>query len=103
MKAYRYLEEADREFQEHIGYFAGVSRTVALRFVDEVEAAVKEIRRYPQIGAPMTRNIRKRVLTGFKYSILYVDAPGEIIIVAVAPHRRRPFYWRKRMRNLLDR
>ena len=100
MKAYRYLDEADQEFQDHIGYFAGVSRTTATRFVDAVEAAVTEIRQYPQIGAPLTRLVRKRVMTSFKYSILYVDAANEIIIVAVAPHRRRPGYWRKRLRLL---
>lgn len=100
MKAYRYLEEADQEFQEHIGYFVGISLIVATKFVDDVEAAVREIRQYPEIGAPMTRKVRKRVLTDFKYSVLYVDAPDEIIIVAVAPHRRRPGYWRKRLRQL---
>ena len=100
MKAYRYLEEADQEFQEHIGYFDGVSRAVALRFVDAVEAAIHEIRRHPEIGAPLTRRVRKRVLTRFKYNILYIDTPAEIIIIAIAPHRRRPGYWRKRLKYL---
>jgi len=100
LKAYRYLEEADQEFQEHIGYFAGVSHAVAVRFVDDVEAAVNEIRQYPEIGARITRQVRKRVLTDFKYTILYVDRPNEIVIVAITPHRRRPGYWRKRLRQL---
>jgi hypothetical protein len=100
LKAYRYLDEADQEFQEQVGYFDGISRIVAMKFLDDVEAAVNEIRRYPQIGAPLTRQVRKRVLTGFKYSILYVDTPQELLIVAVAPHRRRPGYWRKRLRQL---
>jgi toxin ParE1/3/4 len=98
LKAYRYLEEADQEFHEHIGYFDGISRIVAIKFVDAVEAAVSEIRQYPQIGAPLTRRVRKRVLAGFKYSVLYADMPDEIIIVAIAPHKRRPGYWRKRLR-----
>jgi plasmid stabilization system protein ParE len=100
LKAYRYLLEADQELQEQVGYFADISRKVAIKFVDEVEAAVNAIRQYPQIGPRLTRAVRKRVLTGFKYSILYVDTPNEIVIVAVAPHRRRPGYWRKRLRQL---
>jgi toxin ParE1/3/4 len=100
LKEYRFLEETDQEFQEHIGYFLGYSGTAAGKFVNEVEAAVRDIREYPQIGAPISRIVRQRVLTGFKYSILYVDTPAEIIIVAVAPHRRRPGYWRRRLRNL---
>lgn len=97
MKPYRFLEEADQEFQEHIGYFLNNSISAADRFVVEVEAAVRDIRTYPEIGSHITRLVRQRVLTGFKYSILYVDTSAEIIIVAVAPHRRRPGYWRKRL------
>jgi plasmid stabilization system protein ParE len=100
LKAYRFLEEAEQEFHEHLGYFIGYSRGAAGRFVSEVEAAVRDIREYPHVGAPISRLVRQRVLTGFKYSILYVDTPTEIIIVAIAPHRRRPGYWRIRLRNL---
>ena len=92
MKAYRFLEEADQEFQEHIGYFISHSLTAAENFVDEVAGAVRDTREHPQVGAPISPIVRQRVLTGFRYSILYVDTPDEIIIVAVAPHRRRPGY-----------
>ena len=98
MKAYRFLEEADQEFQEHIGYFISHSLTAAENFVDA--GAVRDIREYPQVGAPISPIVRQRVLTGFRYSILYVDTPDEIIIVAVAPHRRRPGYWRRRLHHL---
>lgn len=100
MKAYRFLEEADQEFQENIGYFISHSLTAAENFVDEVAEAVRDIREYPQVGTPISPIVRQRVLTDFKYSILYVDTPDEIIIVAVAPHRRRPGYWRRRLRHL---
>lgn len=100
MKAYRFLEEADQEFQEYIGYFISHSLTAAEKFVDEVAVAVRNIREYPQIGSPISPIVRQRVLTGYKYSILYVDTPTEIIIVAVAPHRRRPGYWRRRLRHV---
>ncbi|MBV9071192.1 MAG: hypothetical protein JO231_20930 [Acidobacteria bacterium] len=68
--------------------------------MDEVAVAVGDIRTHPQIGSPISRVVRQRVLTGYTYSILYVDTPAEIIIVAVAPHRRRPGYWRRRLRGL---
>jgi toxin ParE1/3/4 len=100
LKAYRFLEEADQEFQEHIVYFISHSLTAAEKFVDEVRAAVHDIREYPQVGSPISPIVRQRVLTGYKYSILYVDTPHEIIIVAVALHRHRPGYWRRRLRHL---
>ena len=99
MKAYRFLEEADQEFQEHIGYFTGHSLTAAEKFVDEVGIAIRDIREYPQVGSLISPTVRQRVLTSYKYSVLYVDAPHEIIVVAVAPHHRRPGYWRRRLRT----
>ncbi|HEU4889598.1 MAG TPA: type II toxin-antitoxin system RelE/ParE family toxin [Thermoanaerobaculia bacterium] len=100
MKAYRFLIEARNEFHEQIGYFDTHSPALGDRFVDAVEAAIRDFRTYPQIGSPVSRRVRQRVLRGFPYSVLYVDTPAEIIIVAVAPHKRRPGYWRKRLRNL---
>jgi len=100
LKAYRFLEEADQEFQEHIGYFISHSLTAAEKFVNEVAVAVRDIREYPLVGSPISPLVRQRVITGYKYSILYVDTPAEIIIVAVAPHRRRPGYWKRRLRRL---
>ena len=100
MKPYRFLEEADDEFQEQIAYFDGISRSRGDAFIDEVDAAVRDIRTYPDHGAPVTRKVRQRVLHSFKYSVLYVDRASEIVIVAVAPHKRRPGYWRHRLRAL---
>jgi hypothetical protein len=40
------------------------------------------------------------VLRAFKHNLFYVNASNEIIIVALAPHRRRPGYWRKRLKSL---
>jgi toxin ParE1/3/4 len=100
LKAYRFLVEARHEFQEQIGYFDGLSPARGDRFVDAIEAAIRDIRTYPRIGSPIARTVRQRVLRAFPYSVLYVDTPDEIIIVAVAPHKKRPGYWRKRLRNL---
>ena len=100
MKAYRFLDEAEQELQEHIGYFDSVSRAVALTFAAAVETAINEIRHYPEIGAPLTRRVRKRVLTKFEYNILYINTTSEIIVIAIAPHKRRPGYWRRRLKHL---
>ena len=40
MKAYRFLDEADQELHEQIGYFLSRSLTAAEKFVGEVEAAL---------------------------------------------------------------
>ena len=60
MKAYRFLAEADQEFHEQIGYYLGRSISAAENYVGEVEAAVREIREYPEIGGPLSPVVRQR-------------------------------------------
>ncbi|MBV9494742.1 MAG: type II toxin-antitoxin system RelE/ParE family toxin [Acidobacteria bacterium] len=100
MKPYRFLREADDEFHEHIAYFDGYSLSSGDRFIAEVADAVSDIRRYPESGSRISRRVRKRVLHTYKYSVLYVDTPSEIVIVAVASHRRKPGYWKRRLGRL---
>jgi plasmid stabilization system protein ParE len=100
VKPYRFLEEADTEFQEQIAYFDEQSAGLGDRFVADVEAAVRNICEYPESGWQLSRNVRKRVLRVFHYNVLYVNEPEEVVVIAVAPHKRRPGYWRKRLRTL---
>ena len=100
MKRYRFLEEADAEFQEHISYYDQQASGLGDRFIEDVDRLIRIIRRWPESGVRVAKNVRKRVLRVFKFGILYVDEPDEIIIVAIAHHKRRPGYWRKRLRKL---
>lgn len=100
MKPYRFLPEADTEFQEQIRYYDEQAAGLGDKFIAQVEAAISHVREYPDSGAPVSRNLRKHVLRAFKHNLLYVNAPEEIIVIAVAPHRRRPRYWRRRLKQL---
>jgi len=100
VKSYRFLEEADAEFHEHIAYYDEQVDGLGDKFIADVENVIAQIRRYPASGALVSRNLRKRVLRIFRHNVFYVDTASEIIIVAVASHWRKPGYWRKRLRNL---
>ena len=100
MKPYRFLDEADAEFQEQISYYDEQVAGLGDKFLGDVESVVSQIRQYPESGRQVSRNVRVRVLRIFKHNIYYVNSPAEIIVVAVAPHRRKPGYWRKRLEKL---
>ena len=34
---------------------------------------------------------------GFPVSVVYRPSETGILVVAIAPHRKRPFYWRSRV------
>lgn len=100
MKPYRFLEEADAEFFAAIAYYDAASRATGDAFITAVETAVRHVRAYPEIGPRIMKDVRKRVIAAFPYSLLYVNDPDEIIVIAVAPHKRRPRYWRERLRQI---
>ena len=100
MKPHRFLREADSEFQEQIRYFDGQAAGLGDRFIADVDATVQEIRTYPDSGSPLSPILRKRILRVFKHSIYYVNQDDAVVIVAVAPQRRRPGYFRKRLKEL---
>lgn len=99
MKAYRFLAEARDEFKEQVAYFDGQVTGLGDKFIHDVEAAVRAIREHPESGSPVSRNVRKKVLGAFPFNIFYVVTGEEVVIVAVAAHRRRPRYWRRRVRT----
>jgi ParE toxin of type II toxin-antitoxin system, parDE len=100
VKPYRFIKEANLEFQDHIAYYDEQASGLGDKFIADVHAIVSDIRVYPASGRLVSRNLRKRVLRVFRHNIFYLNEPDEIIIVALAPHWRRQKYWRSRLRNL---
>jgi toxin ParE1/3/4 len=100
LKAYRFLDDAETELQEQIAYLNERSAGLGTRFVAEIASALLDIRQHPEIGPRITRRVRRRVLQVFHYSLIYVNQQDELVIIAIAPHSRRPGYWRKRLRKL---
>ena len=97
MKPYRFHREADAEFTDALGYYAGLGPELGGRFYDEVEQVIAAVcahpRRFRQIDSP----VRRHLLPDFPYALLYIDKPDRVWIIAVAPLKREPYYWRHRL------
>jgi hypothetical protein len=52
---------------------------------------------FPDSGRPFGRRLRRTLVRGFPYGLLYRVEPSRILIVAVAHLHRRPGYWRSRL------
>ena len=100
MKPYRFIPEADAELENDVRYFEAQETGLGDRFAADVQTAAHHISEYPESGAPYTRRVRKQVLTVFSYNLFYMNRDDEIVIVAVASHKRRSGYWRKRLKKL---
>ena len=93
----RFLEPAEAELEEAVAYFDRQSVGLGNRFEREVEATVALVTQHPEIGSPLTKRVRKFRVRKFKYKIIYIAEGDEILILAVAHHKRPPRYWRYRI------
>lgn len=90
---------ADEELTEAVRYYATVSASTANAFYERYLQARRLILAAPQLY-PVVRNpnIRKHVMPQFPYSVIYrTTAAGDTQILAMAHHKRRPFYWAQRV------
>jgi toxin ParE1/3/4 len=98
VKSIRYLAEARAEFLHEIQYFARFSPRVAGSFDLAVQQAEAQIAEFPEMGSPYRHGTRRVLLPGrFKFALVYAVVADEVVIVAVAPFRRRPGYWKARV------
>jgi len=94
-----FLPEAEKEFREAGRYYENEAPGVGLAFIIEVHKAVTDIVAHP-LGFPKVReSIRKKVLNHFPYNVLYSIEADLVVVVAVAHQKRRPTYWRRRLRS----
>ena len=86
---------AEEEYAAAVEQYAA-GQDVHLRFIETFEAALLQIRQFPESGPLARGNIRSKVLSGFPYTIYYSVRLSALRILAVAHHRRQPFYWLRR-------
>ena len=93
-----FLPEADEEFREAARYYESEAAGVGLSFIVAVHKAADEIVEFPLAMQVQRVGIRKKVLRHFSYNLFYAIEIDTIVIVAVAHQRKRPNYWRTRLK-----
>lgn len=97
MRTVRYIEEAREEFLREIEYFTTVSPRLGRRFDEAVQKAEALAAEFADAGFPYKFGTRRVFPGKFKFSIVYVVCEDEVVVLAVAPFRRKPGYWRSRI------
>lgn len=93
----RFLSPAEIEMLESSVYYEMQAENLGRSFLDIIEEAVVEIAENPEIWPEIDREIRRRPIRRFPYSILYIIHDNEIIIVAVMHQKQKPHYWINRL------
>jgi len=86
---------ADEADSARLWYFER-NPQVSQLFLDALDAAVANIADAPRRWPHVHGDYRRYVLRSFPFSVVYVERTASIEVIAVAHHRRRPGYWRKR-------
>lgn len=91
----RFHPAAQDELIESALYYETARPGLGTSFRDTVQAVLDRIVAHPEIGASR-RSTRRVMVAGFPYDIVYRVTPPDLEVLAVAHHRRRPGYWRRR-------
>jgi toxin ParE1/3/4 len=91
-------DEARRELFEARDYYDEQRPGYGERFVEAAEAEFELLLQFPKIGRSVRTSVRRRTISRWPYGIVYRIRGEELIIIAIAHHRRRPDYWRSRLR-----
>lgn len=89
-------EAAEAEINEAADFYDLQSPGLGDAFLAEIERTIRSIVEFPEAAPLIQGRIRKRSIVKFPYSLVYSVRRDEIRILAVAHHKRRPFYWRGR-------
>jgi plasmid stabilization system protein ParE len=92
----RFHPAAAAEVEAAGQWYAERSPIAAAAFAVEVDTCVERVREAPERWPRYVHGTRRYLLPHFPFSLVYRVRHGEIEIVAVAHHRRRPGYWRSR-------
>jgi len=99
VRSIRYHDDARAEFLHEVQFYAVLSTRLAARFERAIRAAEIHAAESPELW-PKYRHKTRRVLDrNFKFSLVYLYSDSEIVDIAVAPFRRRPGYWRARLKS----
>ena len=69
-------------------------------FAKEVAATIARILRYPEAWTKLSKRTRRCRTKRFPYGVVYQIRGDKILVVAVAHLRRKPSYWRERVKSI---
>jgi toxin ParE1/3/4 len=88
---------AEQELLEAAAYYEELDKGLGLEYLNEVQNLINFLIRYPEAGQVVQNSIRRIILPKFPYSLIYrLIENGQIRILAIAHHKRKPNYWQNR-------
>ena len=75
----------------------GAGNAFLAELADALDMIERQPRAFPRVARPRrAREVRKRVLQRFPYSVIYEVRGSDVFVLAVAHAKRRQYYWLRR-------
>ena len=97
MKRAVFHPEASQEYLAALDYHAAISVELGVRFDTEIQRLVGEVSRDPQRFFRFHPPAQRILSADFAYSVIYLEQPDRVWIVAVMHAKRGPGYWISRL------
>jgi toxin ParE1/3/4 len=97
LKSILLFEDAELELWEAVDFYEKKSPGLGLDFEYEIRHGLEIILGAPHQWPFHTVGTRRYILNRFPFSIIYLDPPDIIWVVAIAHQKRHPQYWQSRI------
>lgn len=87
---------ASEDYAAAYSWYHDRGTTLAANFETEVDRGVRLISRNPLRWPKFDNQRRRFIVRKFPYSIIYDLHGEEVVVLAVAHGKRRPYYWQER-------
>jgi len=94
-----YHPQAKIEIQETANWYEDKVEGIGLEFLFEVRHAESKIVQTPEMWPIYEKNVRRYLLKRFPFGVIYLTSEKKIQIVAVAHCKRKPGYWKERLKD----
>jgi toxin ParE1/3/4 len=89
---------AERELIESARFYEARARGLGGDFIRQVEHTLAQVVANPDAASLFSGTVRRRLVQRFPFAILYESSPEYLSVIAVMHLRRRPGYWKRRLR-----
>ncbi len=99
MNEIAFLPDAEQEMISAAKFYESIAEGFGDDFLAEVKRALRSIQKNPDRWPVVEENIRKHRMNRFPFYIVYFIRGEVIIIIAIAHQKRRPGYWKNRIKD----
>jgi plasmid stabilization system protein ParE len=96
-KPFQFHPAAREEFRNAIRWYRSQNPLVSAEFRLTVSGVIRLVVQASQRWPKYLYGTRRFVMRRFPFSIIYIDDPELVTVVAVAHSKRKPGYWRGRV------